>query len=155
MSGTGKSAVIAELAARGYKAVDLDGDEWSEWVACPAEPGEPAQWQGRDWVWREDRISRLLAAEDAGVLFVAGCASNQGKFRSRFDVVILLSAPAEVIVERLASRTSNAYGKGPGELARVLRHLESIEPLLRRSATHEIDTRAPLAEVVAAVIGLV
>jgi predicted ATPase len=32
MSGTGKSTLIGELAARGYKAVDLDADEWSEWV---------------------------------------------------------------------------------------------------------------------------
>jgi adenylate kinase family enzyme len=33
MSGTGKSSLIVELAARGYKAVDVDSDEWSEWVA--------------------------------------------------------------------------------------------------------------------------
>ncbi len=29
MSGTGKSTVIEELAARGYKAVDADADGWS------------------------------------------------------------------------------------------------------------------------------
>ncbi len=32
MSGTGKSTVIAELATRGYKAVDADGDEFSQWM---------------------------------------------------------------------------------------------------------------------------
>ena len=32
MSGTGKSAIISELAARGYKAIDADCDEYSEWV---------------------------------------------------------------------------------------------------------------------------
>lgn len=32
MSGTGKSTVIRELAARGYKAVDADGDEFSQWM---------------------------------------------------------------------------------------------------------------------------
>jgi predicted ATPase len=32
MSGTGKSTLISELAERGYKAVDVDADEWSEWV---------------------------------------------------------------------------------------------------------------------------
>ena len=30
MSGTGKSAVIQELASRGYPAHDLDTPEWSE-----------------------------------------------------------------------------------------------------------------------------
>jgi adenylylsulfate kinase-like enzyme len=32
MSGTGKSTLIGELAARGYKAVDADCDEFSEWL---------------------------------------------------------------------------------------------------------------------------
>lgn len=32
MSGTGKSPLIGEFAARGYKAVDVDADTWSEWV---------------------------------------------------------------------------------------------------------------------------
>lgn len=32
MSGSGKSTIIDELAARGYKAVDADCDEYSEWV---------------------------------------------------------------------------------------------------------------------------
>lgn len=32
MSGTGKSTVIRELAARGYKAIDADDDGWSHWI---------------------------------------------------------------------------------------------------------------------------
>ena len=88
MSGTGKSTLIEALAARGYKAVDLDTDEWSEWVDVPGDP-DPVR-PGQDWVWREDRVRRLLATEDedAAVLFVSGCASNQGKFRARFGHVI-------------------------------------------------------------------
>ncbi len=46
MSGTGKSTLIRELSARGYKAVDADSDEWSEWVdyiATPGEPGSPVE----------------------------------------------------------------------------------------------------------------
>ena len=71
LSGTGKSTLIGALTARGYKAVDLDKDEWSEWVdvefdgdpAAPESPVEP----GRDWVWREDRLHDLLSTEDADV----------------------------------------------------------------------------------------
>jgi hypothetical protein len=54
--------------------------------------------------WREDAIEQLLAIEDADVLFVAGCEENQVRFHPRFDVIILPSAPAEVLVERLTSR---------------------------------------------------
>jgi len=146
MSGTGKSTVMAELAARGYKAVDTDYGNWHEWVTVAGEP---------DWVWREDRIRDLLATEDAEVLFVSGTASNQGQFYRQFDHVVLLSAPTPVIVERLTTRTNNPYGKHPDELARVLGHIESVEPLLRRGATLEVDTSAPLDQVVEAIVRLV
>lgn len=154
MSGTGKSTVIAALAAQGYKAIDADCDEFSHWVVVDAETsaaGSPVE-ADRDWVWRADRIQTLLVTEDAELLFVSGCAPNMGQFLPQFDHVILLSAPADLIGERLASRTTNAYGKDPEQVARVLSLLESVEPLLRRVADTEIDTSAPLDEVVARVI---
>jgi shikimate kinase len=162
MSGTGKSTLIAELAARGYKAVDADTDEWSEWVPIPGDSEPPDAtaepdwiWRNQDWVWREDRIARLLATEDAEVLFVSGCAANQGKFRAQFDHIVLLSAPVPVLAERLATRTTNPYGKHPRELARVLQHVQTVEPLLRRSASLEVDTSAPLEQVIDTILGLV
>jgi thymidylate kinase len=74
--------------------------------------------------------------------------SNQGRFYPRLDAVVLLSAPAEVILERVARRQTNAFGKLEPERARILDDLANVEPLLRASATAEIDTRAPLDEVV-------
>ena len=141
MSGTGKTSVIAALAALGYKAVDTD-DGWCE----PLPDGRQQ--------WREDAIGALLAAEDADVLFVAGCEENQVAFHPRFDMIILLSAPAEVLIERLASRTANPYGKQAAELGRVLDDLQAIEPRLRKIADHEIRTMIPLADVVSAVLRL-
>lgn len=157
MSGTGKSTVIGELAARGYKAIDADGDAFSEWVTVNDDadtPGTPVE-ANRDWVWRANRLQTVLATEDADVLFVSGCAPNMGQFLSQFDHVILLSAPVAVIVARLATRTTNAYGKQPAEVARVLNLIETVEPVLRRVATHEIDTSAPLEAVVSTVLQLV
>jgi hypothetical protein len=78
-----------------------------------------------------------------------------GKLYSQFDHIVLLSAPADVIAARLASRTHNSYGKQPGEVARVLGLIDTVEPLLRRAADHEIDTSAPVEEVVATVLRLV
>ena len=78
-----------------------------------------------------------------------------GKFLPQFDHVILLSAPADVIVERLGTRTNNSYGKRPGEVARVLGLLETVEPLLRNAAGHEIDTSARLDDVVGTVLRIV
>lgn len=141
MSGTGKSSVVRELAALGYKAVDTD-DGWCE----PLPDGRQR--------WREDAVTALLDAEDADVLFIAGCEENQARFRPRFDLVILLSAPAQVMAERLAARTGNPYGKAPGDLDRILADLATVEPLLRKAADHEIRTTIPLAGVVARVLSL-
>lgn len=156
MSGTGKSAVIEELARRGYKAIDLDTEAYSGWVAVTDDssvPGTPVEPE-RDWVWREERIHELLAAEDADLLFVSGTAANMGQFLPRFDEVILLSAPAEVIAERLRTRPRNEYGKSADELARVLGLIEVVEPLLRKASDHEIDTSVALGEVVETVLRL-
>lgn len=152
MSGTGKSTLVTALAALGHKAIDLDDPEWSEMVSDPSAPGVSASAPGQDWTWREDRVERLLATEDAKVLFVSGCTSNQVKFYPRFDHIVLLSAPISVMVERLATRTTNPYGRRSDELAMVLHYSQTVEPLLRRAATFEVDTSAPLDDVVAAVL---
>jgi dephospho-CoA kinase len=162
MSGTGKSTLIRALATRGYRAIDLDTDEWSHWVAADdeADPFEPlaapdSVWRQQDWVWREGRVDSLLSSKNTGPLFVSGTASNQGKFHRRFDHIVLLSAPPDVLVERLRTRTTNTYGKDPDELARVLHHKETVEPLLRRAASMEIDTTVPIEHILETLLRLV
>src|SRR5215216_3937445 len=81
MSGTGKSTALADLARRGFEVVDTDEAPWSEWSE---EDG------GR--VWRDDLIEELLSRDRRATLFVSGTVSNQGRFYSRFDAVVLLSA---------------------------------------------------------------
>lgn len=147
MSGTGKSTALAELGRRGFRVVDTDSPAWSEWIpAAGSAEGE--------WLWREDRIARLLASHHEPTLYVSGCMSNQGRFYDRFDAIVLLSAPAEVILDRIESRTTNDYGKGPGERDRILAHLASVEPMLRATCTHEIDASKPLDDVVDALIAI-
>jgi shikimate kinase len=130
------------------------GECQSEWAQSVSDAGVGAATvePGRDWIWREDRVRALLSREDADLLFLGGCAENMRGFLPRFDHVVLLRAPAAVIVERLATRTSNAYGKHPEEVKRVLNLIETVEPLLRRAAGHEIDASAPLDDVVATVL---
>lgn len=143
MSGTGKSTVIARLAELGYKTVDSDYSGFTVEVDSES---------GRERLWREDRIQEVLSTEDAEVLFISGTSRNQVKFYPQFDDIVLLSAPADVLVRRLTDRTNNPYGKDPAEAGEVLQFQASVEPLLRRRATLEIDTRAPLEHVVAAIL---
>jgi shikimate kinase len=143
MSGTGKSAVIQELASRGYPAHDLDTSEWSEWIdVAPSDALTPVQ--GKDWVWQESRVRDLLSRSEEGTLFVSGCAENMGRLFPLIDCIILLSAPVETILERLETRSPNGYGHAAEQRRKVVELIAAVEPLLRKSADQEIDTRRPV-----------
>jgi dephospho-CoA kinase len=138
MSGTGKSTTLAQLEKRGFRVVDPDDRPWSEWSEHVG-----------GYVWREDLVGELLAGDDGPTLYVSGTVSNQGRFYARFDAVVLLSAPADVLLQRIETRTTNDYGKKAGDREVILQHLAEIEPLLRATCTHEIDATQPIGDVVA------
>jgi dephospho-CoA kinase len=137
MSGTGKSSALLELAKRGFEVVDTDQGGWSVWSNAAG-----------GYVWDEGRMAALLAREEGSTLFVSGTVSNQGRFYPRFDAVILLRAPAEVLLNRITTRATNDYGKSREERDLILRDLAEVEPLLRATCTHEVDATQPLEVVV-------
>ena len=143
MSGTGKSTALAELAQRGFRVVDTDDPPWGEWSESDG-----------GYLWREDLMTDLLAGDDGPTLYVSGTVSNQGRFYPRFDAVVLLSATAEVLLERIESRTTNDYGKAAEERALILEHIAEVEPLLRAGCTHEIDAAQPLGDVVEQLVAI-
>jgi shikimate kinase len=137
MSGAGKSTLLAELARRGHLTVDTDHDGWT----LP------------DGTWDEPRMTALLAAEDR--VIVSGTVENQGRFYGRFAHVVLLSAPLDVLLARVAGRTTNPYGRTPAQRREIIGYVRDVEPLLRRGATTELDGRLPpaaLADTVAALL---
>ena len=133
MSGVGKSTLVHELRRRGCAAYDADDDGFSE----PREDGR--------WGWRADLVADLFARHTDGLLFFAGCSEEQAHLP--FDYRVLLTAPRDVLIERLRTRTSSAYGRAGPELPQVLADLDEIEPLLRRSADLVLEATAPPAEL--------
>jgi hypothetical protein len=143
MSGTGKSSALAKLEERGFEVVDTDHGGWTEWSDAAG-----------GYVWDERRIGELLAGEKGSTLFVSGTVSNQGRFYSRFDAVVLLSAPAHTLLRRIAVRATNDYGKSSQDRNLILRHLAEVEPLLRATCTHELDATQPLDVVVEQLVAI-
>ncbi|MGH7776941.1 MAG: AAA family ATPase [Candidatus Dormibacterales bacterium] len=141
ISGSGKSSLIQELRRRGLAAYDADDDGLSE-------PGPKGA-----WVWRVDLIRRLLDDRREDLVFFAGCSDEQAQFG--FDRTVLLTAPVDVILGRLRTRTTNPYGKSPGEIEHVLDEMTWVPPLLRKSANVIIETTVPISEVADAVIAAV
>jgi broad-specificity NMP kinase len=138
MSGTGKSTALAALARRGFAVVETDRAPWSEWSE-----------HAGGHVWNEELVGELLEREHETPLYVSGTVSNQGRFYPRFDAVVLLSAPAHVLLRRIESRETNEFGKAVDERERVIRDIADVEPLLRATCTHEIDATRSVAAVVA------
>ncbi len=133
MSGVGKSTLLEEMAHRGHSVVDTDYDGWT----LP------------DGTWDEPRMAALLAQR--GEVVVSGTVENQGRFYDRFDHVVLLSAPLDVLLDRVARRSNNSYGKTAAQQAEIERYVSAVEPLLRRGASVELDGRRPveaLADIV-------
>ena len=129
MSGAGKTTVLAVLSGRGWATIDTDYDDW----VLP------------DGTWDEPRMDQLLA--DHRDIVVSGTVSNQGSFYDRFEHVVLLSAPVEVLLERVGARTNNPYGREPDQRAEIIRYVATVEPLLRRGVTLELDGRTQPAEL--------
>jgi dephospho-CoA kinase len=133
MSGTGKSTLLHVLAERGHLTVDTDYDGWTL----------------DDGRWDATRMSKLLDRKPDVV--VAGTVDNQGDFYDRFHHVVLLSAPLDVLIERVSSRTTNSYGQTADEQAEIAQYVQTVEPLLRRTATIELDGQASVSELACAV----
>jgi broad-specificity NMP kinase len=145
MSGTGTSSVVEGLSRRGWDVVDTDYGEWK----VPGADG--------DLIWDESRMDRLLSRtlKDRH-LAVDGCVSNQVRFYDRFDAVILLITPIEIMLERVSSRTTNDYGKTAVQREEIRSNTELVEPLLRASSDVVIDTSlAPVDQIVARLIAMV
>ena len=141
MSGTGKSTVLVELKRRGHHVIDTDDLGWIVNARTVA---------GVEPVWDLDQITSLIDKHHNGWLFIAGCVANQGAVYDRFDAVVLLSAPVEVILARVTNRT-NPFGSTAEDRTKITNDVAQFEPLLRTGADHEIVTTAPVPEVAATI----
>jgi dephospho-CoA kinase len=103
MSGTGKSSVLARLAELGHRTVDTDDNDLTTEVRSASGTKER--------LWREDRIQGILSADHGDVIFISGRCRDQVKLYTWFDHIVLLTAPASVLVERLTTRTNNPMAK--------------------------------------------
>jgi shikimate kinase len=137
MSGAGKSTVLAELRRRGRLTVDTDYDGW----CLP------------DGTWDEPRMGHLLA--DARDVVVSGTVENQRRFYDRFEHIVLLSTPLNVLIERVTRRRNNPYGKTAAQRAEIASNMRIVEPLLRRGASLELDGRRPVSDLADAIEELV
>lgn len=161
LSGAGKSTVCEVMKTAGVAAIDTDWDGYNHWVerrtarpvVDPPNPTPPEWPEAHAWVIRPELV-RALRDRTSGTTFLFGMVENEADVWELFDRVACLVVDDRTIRHRLATRTTNPFGKHPEDLARVLEWNRGVEASYRERGATIIDGTRPLAEVVEAVLRL-
>ena len=162
ISGSGKSSVCEALRAEGHHAIDADWEGFNSWVdratgemmVDPPYPVPPGWLEQFAWKINVERVRSLALTSSAGVTFLCGSVENEVDVWQYFDRVVCLVADDETIRHRLATRTTNEFGKHPDELAAALHWNTAIEGRYREFGAAIVDATRPLTEVVRDVLGV-
>ncbi len=100
-----------------------------------------------------DLVRALFDQHDDNLLFFAGCSDEQAQFE--FDFKVVLSAPVDVLLERLRTRSTNFFGKSQGERDRVLEDIAWVVPLLRDAADLVVETTTTVSKVADVIVDAV
>ncbi len=145
ISGTGKSAVCAELDKRGYKA--LEADEVFGYYGDP-KTGLPTNEEHQlNWIWDKNKISAELGNK-THTIFVCGGAMNQNDFTHYFEKIFTLYLDDITLKDRLLNRTNNDFGKNPEDLTRQLDWNKGAVSYAKQRGTILIDATQPINQVV-------
>ncbi|MFJ9736612.1 AAA family ATPase [Streptomyces sp. NPDC101166] len=162
-SGTGKSTVCGMLRERGHVALDADEDGFSRWfdradgevVTDPPFP-VPGGWLDRyGWAIVRERVQNLVDESRTGVMFLCGSAENEADVLDLFDIVVCLVIDEATLRHRLATRTTNPFGRHPEELAAALEWNPRMRAMYESRGATIIDASKPVTEVVDSVIDAV
>jgi hypothetical protein len=158
LSGTGKSTLVREMVGAGLQAVDID-DGLARFVNRasglpvhrPAGGAAAAFLAEHDWVVPRPEVEVLRARP--GRVWLCGAFANEGELWDLFDEVVCLIVDEATLRHRLATRTTNDFGKAPDELAAILGWHATHGERYERHGARLVDATRPLAEVMAAVVG--
>ncbi|HET6864113.1 MAG TPA: AAA family ATPase [Candidatus Saccharimonadales bacterium] len=158
VAGTGKSTLAKELRRRGYAAYDTE-EGFSYYVdkltgercAYPKQPS-PDWYERHERVFDEKILMNLLKKHADEPLFIASITANQAKYYGQFDKIFLLTAPDEVIVHRLGTRTNNYFGRHPLDLQRVIGRHQQFDDELKALGAQPVDSTRPIETVANEVI---
>ncbi len=163
-SGTGKSTVRVELARRGYASFDTDEDGITAWrdrttgkeVDDPGDGKHPDNWLARHaWMIDRSRVEELALRAPDELVFLCGSVENENEVWDLFEAVICLVLDAGTLRRRLASRTTNDFGKKAVELEAILSWNPAMATTYRSLGAYVVDASQSVDDVVEAILGYV
>jgi len=158
--GAGKSTVSAHLKAIGLDAWDTDEDGFADWreggsklpVAEPADWHDEEATRGIEYCVRRDRVEELRRRAVGKIVYLCGFAGGEDEYRDLFDLMILIAVDNDTLSHRLATRTTNNYGKAAHERESILKANVGWAESYRSRGAVIVDGTRPLADVAAEII---
>ena len=158
-AGTGKSQVCRVLKERGYEAFDTDDDGLARWqhkqtgYIHPKSSVKPHQrtpqfLAAHSWNVPRQYVEELARKAAAKPIFLCGSLGNEAGLHDLFAKVFVLHVDDETLKHRLATRTSNNWGKQPHELQQTLEHHRTAYKKYEQLGDVIIDATRPLPQVV-------
>jgi hypothetical protein len=150
------------MKSRGYVAIDADWEGYSRWVnrvssevvVDPPYPVPPGWLDQFAWRVDVDRVQALGATTNSGVRFLCGGVENELDVWDYFDHVACLVIDDKTLRHRLATRTTNEFGKHPDQLEAALKTNALVEERYRRLGATIIDATQSLDVVVREVLAI-
>lgn len=158
VSGSGKSAVAEELKKRGYEAIDADNEGYNQWhnnetnEIVPS-PGDAIvrslEWFTKfDWVTSIEKVTKLAKRAQYKTIFFCSTAGHEKELWKLYDKVVCLEVDENTLRQRIATRTSNNFGKEPHELEEILKWHKTSSADYRKLGATIVDANHPLDQVV-------
>lgn len=165
-SGTGKSQVCRVLKERRYEAYDTDDDGLARWqhnetgYIHPKSSVKPHQRTAEfianhSWNVPRQHVQELVARAATKPIFLCGSLGNEDDLHNLFTAVFALHVDDETLKYRLATRTTNDWGKQPHELQQTLSHHHRAYKRHEEKGDVIIDATKPLHEVADSILARV
>ena len=165
MAGSGKSTISKELNLLGYRAHDIEADEYGLFTMVRRDTGKPFEdYDNADlgkvkiarWICDTDKLKILLSKQNEDLAFYCGVASNNDEVMSLFDVSILLQASKETIYKRLLTREGkDDYGNTEEGRQNALGWKDEFEEKMRKMGMLTVDANSSPREVAEEIINSV
>lgn len=136
MSGVGKTTILNYLKAEGFLTVDLDSDGWINYDI-----------HEEDYLMDTTKITDFLRLYEKESIFLGGTTINQRDIYSYLDFVIALTAPTEIMRERIYKRDNNPFGKTEEEWSKIVNDKITFEEQIFKSSDCVISTDKPFKDV--------
>ncbi len=159
VAGTGKSTILNELVSRGYEAYGVDEDGYAHWhnnQTGNIHPKSSVKTHHRTsefisnntWKISREMVEELAKQSEGRTVFLCGVASNDDEIWDLFSKIFTLVLDEATLRHRLATRTTNDYGKTKHELEQTLKQVATIKELSAKYGYIKIDATRSVNEIV-------